>query len=39
MESPPMSPERSWHMAEIEVMTPDAAALLIERHACKEQTL
>jgi hypothetical protein len=35
MENPAMSPERSWHTAEIEVMEPDAAALLIERHVCE----
>jgi hypothetical protein len=38
MENQMMSPERSWHTAEIEVMEPDAAALLIAWHACEEHT-
>jgi hypothetical protein len=38
MDNPAMSPERSWHTAEIELLAPEAAALLIKRHVCGQDT-
>ncbi len=35
MEAPRMCAERSWHREEVEVLTDDEAARLIEQHQCE----